>query len=192
VTRRPARPPRRIEPEIFAPCPQRLPCSRLLGPTTPSRCPRCGAVNGALRRSRLHAGFKPSAESPKFMKTATREMGQDWDHLRDRCHHRTFPSTFSLRPLREEKQDPLTQPVTRRHGHHRDLGIGFEISVPKELLPLPAKHERAEDRGEGQAENAPLSGSLPTRASRGERENGVMPVLSQRPVNEVKLYWVAP
>jgi|GEM_PF-4256477 len=53
----------------------------------------------------------------------------------------------------------------------------FWVSVAKELLPLPAKNEWGEDRGEGLAEHSPLSGSLPTRASRGERESGVMPVL---------------
>jgi len=40
-----------------------------------------------------------------------------------------------------------------------------------------------------QADNTPLSGSLPTRASRGEREGEVMPVLCERPpgtMNELR------
>ncbi|MGI8965209.1 MAG: type I restriction endonuclease subunit R, partial [Limisphaerales bacterium] len=52
---------------------------------------------------------------------------------------------------------------------------------PENLLPLPVKNERGEDRGEGlPAKDSPLSDSLPTRASRGERENNVMPVLCDR------------
>ena len=66
-------------------------------------------------------------------------------------------------------------------GNHRYVFTLIHKFRPENLLPLPAKNERGEDRGEGLAEISPLSGSLPARASRGERENGVMPVLCDRP-----------
>ncbi|MCU0784997.1 MAG: type I restriction endonuclease subunit R [Verrucomicrobia bacterium] len=65
-------------------------------------------------------------------------------------------------------------------GNHRYVFTLIHKFRPENLLPLPAKNERGEDRGEGLAEISPLSGSLPARASRGERENGVMPVLCDR------------
>jgi len=74
--------------------------------------------------------------------------------------------------LREEKQDPRTQPVTRRDGNHRDLGIGFEISVPKNffLSLRRMSGERTEERGRLRI---PLSLALSPLVPRGAREKTV-------------------
>jgi type I restriction enzyme R subunit len=67
-------------------------------------------------------------------------------------------------------------------GNHRYVFTLIHKFRPENLLPLPAKNERGEDRGEGLPhKDSPLSDSLPARASRGERENNVMPVLCDRP-----------
>jgi type I restriction enzyme R subunit len=66
-------------------------------------------------------------------------------------------------------------------GNHRYVFTLIHKFRPENLLPLPAKNERGEDRGGRPDNDSPLSDSLHTRASRGERENGVMPVLCDRP-----------
>src|SRR5207247_7904514 len=54
-------------------------------------------------------------------------------------------------------------------GNHRYVFTLIHKFRPENLLPLPAKYERGEDRGEGLPDNdSPLSDSLPTRASQGE------------------------
>jgi type I restriction enzyme R subunit len=66
-------------------------------------------------------------------------------------------------------------------GNHRYVFTLIHKFRPENLFPLPAKNERGEDRGEGlPQQDSPLSDSLPARASRGERESTVMPVLCDR------------